>query len=97
MGAGCLTVRPHSSDPPAEERSSSLAAYIHMPSHGSTVRCPACDAGHLVQGGEINAHRQIEYLCLGCGGKVTMEHDGSGAVAAGTVRRTLLKLKKRPD
>jgi transposase-like protein len=66
-----------------------------MPSYGSEVACPGCGTTHVVRVGEINPHRQIEFVCSGCGGKVRMGHDGSEAVVIPAKTTKLLKLNFR--
>jgi len=51
---------------------------------------------YVVRVGDINAHRQIEYVCS-CGGRVTMEHDGSGSVVHQPGTRKILKLNYNAD
>jgi len=63
-----------------------------MPSYGSIIQCPACDTGHIVRVGEINARQQIAFFCSGCGWRVSMEQDGSRAMAVRPRPQKLLHL-----
>ena len=63
-----------------------------MPSYGNKVVCPSCDTPHIVKVGEINARRQIEFVCSACQWTVIMEHDGSNAAATPSEPRKILKL-----
>jgi hypothetical protein len=62
-----------------------------MPSYGSIICCPACDTRHVVKVGEINAHQQIVFFCSHCGWRVSMEHDGSRAMAVRPLAREDLR------
>jgi hypothetical protein len=52
----------------------------------------------MVVVGEINADQQINFLCLGCGWRVSVDHDGSGATALPPAARKFFTIiRKKPS
>jgi hypothetical protein len=63
----------------------------------SKVCCPACKNRVMLKMGEIDAHGQIECLCLACGWRGGMDQYGSEATATRSKTRSIFRLnfKKR--
>jgi hypothetical protein len=52
----------------------------------------------MVVVGEIDAHRQLNFLCLCCEWRISVDHDGSGATAVPPeVRYIFTIIGKRPS
>jgi len=68
-----------------------------MPSWGDKAPVRVCGTFHAVRIGEINAHRQIEFVCARCGGRVGMDHDGSKARVNRLEPNLVLKLDFSPS
>jgi hypothetical protein len=51
----------------------------------------------MVVVGEIDAHRQINFLCLCCGWRVSVDHDASGVTAIPPgARKIFTIIRKKP-